>query len=271
MPGIIRHPAVAGRFYPSEPDELTECLDSFLHPVEPAIAALGCLVPHAGYVYSGSVAGAVFSRIEVPRRCIILCPNHTGRGAALAIMSEGAWQTPLGLLAVDTPLATALKLAFPALTEDWQAHLHEHAIEVELPFLQVRRSKDFTFVPIVLGTNEFEVLSGLGEAIAHVLAQQLDDVLLIASSDMNHYESDGITRVKDHHAIERILGFDAQGLFEVAEKEHISICGLGPTVSMITAARAMHASHADLAAYATSADVSGDYNRVVGYAGILVY
>jgi AmmeMemoRadiSam system protein B len=271
MPGIIRHPAVAGRFYPSEPDELLESLDSFLHSTQPAIAAIGCVVPHAGYVYSGGVAGAVFSRIEVPRRCIILCPNHTGRGAPLSIMSEGPWETPLGRVAIDSQLAATLKIAFPPLREDWQAHLDEHAIEVELPFLQVRRGKDLTFVPIVVGTGDFDVLAGLGEAIAHVLAQQLDHVLLIASSDMNHYESDAITRVKDHHAIERILHFDAQGLSEVAEKEHISMCGLGPTVSMITAAQAMHASHADLAAYATSADISGDYNRVVGYAGILVY
>jgi len=271
MPGIIRHPAVAGRFYPSEPDELIECLDSFLHPVEPAIAAIGCLVPHAGYIYSGSVAGAVFSRIAVPSHCLILCPNHTGRGTPLSIMSAGSWQTPLGLLAIDTALATALKLAFPALTEDWQAHLHEHAIEVELPFLQVRHGKDLVFVPIALGTTNFEILLALGEAIAHVLSAHHDPVLIIASSDMNHYESDAITRIKDHHAIERILALDAPGLFEIAAKENISMCGLGPTVSMITAARLLYATHADLAAYATSADVSGDYDRVVGYAGLFLH
>ncbi|MGA2695091.1 MAG: AmmeMemoRadiSam system protein B [Terriglobales bacterium] len=281
MPGIIRHPAVAGRFYPSEPGELLESLDSFLHPHEPSIRAIGCVVPHAGYVYSGAVAGAVFRRIEVPQRSIILCPNHTGRGTSLSIMSEGAWQTPLGLVAIDSQLAVALKQAFPLLKEDWQAHLHEHAIEVELPFLQVRWDQarqgqmggrtNLTFVPIVLGTIDFEVLTALGNALAQVVVGQRDHVLIIASSDMNHYESDEVTRVKDHRAIEKILALDTRGLFEVAEKEHITMCGLGPTVSMITAAQHLHATHADLAAYATSADISGDYRRVVGYAGILLH
>ncbi len=271
MPGIIRHPAVAGRFYPSEPDELLERLGSFLHSNEPSVRALGCVVPHAGYVYSGAVAGAVFSRLEVPRRCIILCPNHTGRGTPLSIMSAGAWQTPLGLIYIDSGLAAALKNAFPHLTEDWQAHLNEHAIEVELPFLQVRHGKDLTFVPIVLGTSDFEVLSGLGSAIAHVLATESDPILIIASSDMNHYESDEVTRIKDHRAIDKILALDGRGLFDVAKKEHISMCGLGPTVSMMTAVTQMHAARADLAAYATSAEISGDYSRVVGYAGILLY
>ncbi len=229
----------------------------------------GCVAPHAGYMYSGQVAGAVYSRLDLPQRCIVLCPNHTGKGQPLAIMSEGGWETPLGLASIDSDLADALKQRFPLLVEDSAAHRSEHAIEVQLPFLQARKP-DFTFVPIALGTGNFEILAALGEAIAEVLKAQLEPVLMIASSDMNHYESDTVTRVKDHKAIERILTLDARGLFDVVMKEKISMCGFGPTVVMLTSARRLGATHAELVQYATSGDISGDREMVVGYAGIIV-
>ena len=265
----IRPAAVAGRFYPSDPNVLRADVQSYLAPQQSATAALGCVVPHAGYIYSGHVAGAVFGRLDLPQHCILMCPNHTGMGQPLSIMSSGAWQTPLGAVPIDADLAERLKRCFSFLSEDEEAHRAEHAVEVELPFLQTLRS-DVQFVPIAIGTGRYEILEGLGNAIAEVLRTHNQSVLIIASSDMNHYENDAITRIKDHKAIDRILALDPKGLFEVVMKEEISMCGYGPTVAMLTAARELGATRAELMKYATSGDVSGDRNMVVGYAGVNV-
>ncbi len=270
---ILRRPAVAGRFYPDDPDDLRAEALAYLSQTsdtnQTPLRALGCLAPHAGYMYSGHVAGAVFARVEVPKRCIVMCPNHTGMGLALAIMSEGAWQTPLGQAAIDAELAAELKTRFPVLQEDSAAHRAEHAAEVELPFLMLRQP-ELKFVPIALGTGQFEVLEQLGKALADVITAQEDPVLIVASSDMNHYESDAVTRGKDHRAIERILSLDPRGLFDVVTQQNISMCGFGPAVAMLTAARQLGAKSAELVKYATSGDISGDREMVVGYAGVVV-
>lgn len=270
---VVRHPAVAGRFYPGDPGDLRAEVLTYLSPENstdaPAVRAVGCIAPHAGYMYSGHVAGAVFARIEIPRRCIVMCPNHTGMGRALAIMSRGKWETPLGEVPIDSALAEALMQQFPALEEDSAAHRGEHAAEVEIPFLQLRQP-DLTFVPIALGTGRFEILEQLGRATAQVIARESDPVLIVASSDMNHYEPDAVTRAKDQRAIERILTLDAPGLFDVVTEQNISMCGFGPTVAMITAARELGARSAELVKYATSGDVSGNRDMVVGYAGVVV-
>jgi MEMO1 family protein len=269
----LRHPAVAGRFYPRDPEDLRAEAQAYLsqapagHPA--SIRAIGCIAPHAGYMYSGQVAGAVFARMEIPKRCIVMCPNHTGMGRTLAILSEGAWETPLGEVPIAHDLAAALKQRFPALQEDFAAHRAEHAAEVELPFLQLRQP-EVSFVPIALGTGQFEALEQLGNALADIIAAQQDPVLTIASSDMNHYESDAVTRVKDHRALERILTLDPRGLYDVVTQQEISMCGFGPAVAMLTAARQLGAKSAELVKYATSGDVSGDRDRVVGYAGVVV-
>jgi AmmeMemoRadiSam system protein B len=271
MATTLRHPAVAGRFYPHDRASLRDEAGAYLTDVQSRgpIRVLGCIAPHAGYMYSGHVAGAVFARTEVPQCCIVLCPNHTGMGPALSIMSEGAWETPLGNVPIDTTLAASLKQRFPALQEDSAAHRAEHAAEVELPFLQLRQP-DLRFVPIALGTRQFATLTQLGHAIADVIAAQEQAVLIVASSDMNHYESDAVTRSKDHQAIERILVLDPEGLHDVVTQQDISMCGLGPAVTMLTAARRLGAKSAELVKYATSADVSGDREKVVGYAGVVV-
>lgn len=269
----IRQPAVAGRFYPLDPDDLRTEARGFLEQANLAgparLRALGCVAPHAGYMYSGHVAGALFGRMEIPERCIVLCPNHTGMGRALAIMSEGAWQTPLGVVPIDSEVACALKQNFPQLQEDAAAHRAEHAAEVELPFLQLRQA-NLKFVPIALGTAQFEPLEKLGHALAEVIAGQQDRILIVASSDMNHYEPDVVTRAKDHYAIERMLSLDPRGLYDVVTQQNISMCGFGPTVAMLTAARQLGAKSADLVKYATSGDVTGDRQMVVGYAGVVV-
>ncbi len=267
---MLRLPAVAGRFYPSDPAELTTLVhkyakaDSQTKPVR----IRACLVPHAGYVYSGHVAGAVFGRIALPKRILILGVRHYPRGEPAAILSSGAWRTPLGNAPIDETLAGALRKACPLIREDSVAHSPEHSLEVQLPFLQVL-APGFTFVPVALGTVRFEDLVIVGDALARVLETAKEDVLLLTTSDLNHYEDDSTTRVKDHKAIDQLLARDARGLYDVCRNEDISMCGLGPAVAMLTALNALGAKNSDLVKYATSADVSGDRHAVVGYAGMI--
>src|SRR5580658_5260538 len=244
-----RSPAVAGRFYPSDPDELRRDIDKFTAGPREKIKARACLVPHAGYMYSGGVAGKVYGALETPRRVLMLGPRHFPHGESLAILSDRPWRTLLG--------------------EDAVAHETEHALEVQLPFLQ-RLAGDFRFVPIVLGTERFDLFDRLGRAIAKVHSAQKEPFLILTSSDMNHYESDAITRVKDRIALDKIAALDPAGLHEVIRSKGISMCGYGPAVVMLTAMRELGAKRAEILAYATSAEISGDYDWTVGYAGAVV-
>jgi len=214
------------------------------------------------------VAGAVYARIAFPKKILILGVRHYPHGEKAAILSSGAWRTPLGDAPIDEPLAEALRAACPLLREDSVAHSSEHSLEVQLPFLQVLKP-GFTFVPAALGTVRFEDLVSVGEAIGRVLAASSEEILLLTTSDLNHYENDATTRVKDHKAIDHILGLDARGLYDICRNEAISMCGLGPTVAMLTALQSLGAARAELVRYGTSGDVSGDFNAVVGYAGML--
>ncbi len=267
---MLRLPAVSGKFYPSHPEELTALIRGYTENVAPREPARvrACLVPHAGYVYSGHVTGAVLGRIELPRKIVILGVRHYPRGEPAAILSSGAWRTPLGDAPIDEPLAVALRQACPLLREDSVAHSSEHSLEVQVPFLEML-SPGFTFVPVALGTVRFEFLTSVGEAIAQVLASWKEDVLLLTTSDLNHYEDDATTRIKDHKAIEQLLALDPCGLYDTCRSEEISMCGLGPAVAMLTALNALGAKNAELVKYATSADVSGDRDAVVGYAGMI--
>jgi hypothetical protein len=268
---MIRLPAVAGRFYPDDPARLRSTVDSFLAAsVRPQkIRARACLVPHAGYIYSGQVAADVYAQLEIPARVILLGPRHFPRGAALAILSEGGWQTPLGLAPIDRPLAEKIISACPLLREDAGAHSGEHSLEVQLPFLQ-RLAPKFAFVPIVIGPARWETLEALGRALAVVIAEEREPVLLIASSDMNHYESDTVTRGKDRKAIDPILALDPRKLFDAVREEKISMCGYAATVAVMIAARERGATHGELIRYATSGEVNGDMREVVGYAGMVI-
>ncbi len=267
---MLRLSAVAGRFYPSDPAELTALVHKYAKADSQAapVRIRACLVPHAGYVYSGHVAGAVFARIILPKRILILGVRHYPRGELAAILSSGAWRTPLGDAPIDEALAGALRKACPLLREDSVAHSAEHSLEVQLPFLQVLLP-GFTFVPVALGTVRFDDLVTVGEALARVLETANEDVLLLTTSDLNHYEDDATTRVKDHKAIDQLLARNARGLYDACRNEDISMCGLGPAVAMLTALNALGAKNSDLVKYATSADVSGDRDAVVGYAGMI--
>lgn len=266
---MLRLPAVSGRFYPSDPSELAAQVRGFAKAgsKEPAKTVLACLVPHAGYMYSGHVAGAVYGSIALPPKIIVLGVRHSPRGQPAAILTEGAWRTPLGDALIDSKLAVEIRQSCPLLREDAVAHSGEHSLEVQLPFLQVL-DPGFAFVPIALGTIHFESLVKIGEGIGLTLRESQERVLLLTTSDLNHYEDDQTTRRKDRLAIEQLLALDARGLYDVCSREDISMCGLGPAVAMLTALHTAGAKKAEVVKYATSADVSGDTATVVGYVGM---
>jgi AmmeMemoRadiSam system protein B len=267
---MLRLPAVAGQFYPNNPKALAATVAKYtdIENQQSKVKVRACLVPHAGYLYSGGVAGAVFARIALPRKILVIGVRHYPQGAPLAILSEGAWRTPLGDVPIDSALAIQLRKECPALREDTVAHSREHSLEVELPFLQVL-APGFSFVPVAIGTVRFDELVEMGEGIARALQNMSEEILIVTSSDMNHYEDDEITREKDRKAIDCMLQLNPKALYDVCRQEHISMCGLGPAVTMLTAIKLLGATTAELVRYATSGDISGNRDEVVGYAGMI--
>jgi MEMO1 family protein len=265
---MIRSPAVAGRFYPSDPRALAAEIDRYTSGNSERVAARACLVPHAGYMYSGHVAGAVYGALNIPPRCVLIGPRHFPYGAPMSISTEGSWATPFGEAPIDSALAAEIARACPRLREDAVSHETEHSLEVQIPFLQ-RLAPDFRFVPIVVVSDRYGPLEELGHGLAKVLAAQREPVLLTISSDLNHYESDGVTRRKDRKAIDRILEVDPSGLYDTVRNEEISMCGYAAAVIALVALNDLGAEEARLVRYATSGDVSGDRDEVVGYAGII--
>ncbi len=268
---MIRNPAVSGLFYPSEPEELLLFLQTHVRPAAETIEAKGIVVPHAGYAYSGEVAAAVYSAIRLPQRFLIIGPNHTGLGDPLAVVSDAGWATPLGTARIDSDLVSMLRTACPALHQSPSAHAREHSLEVQLPFLQYLLGGSFSFVPVCIGVGDRGTLIELGRTIGRLLAGLSDPVLIVASSDMNHFESAAITEAKDQIAIDRMLALDSSGLYDVVVRNDISMCGFGPAIVMLEAARLLGATRAKLIRHSHSGQVTADNQRVVGYAGLAVY
>jgi MEMO1 family protein len=260
---------VAGRFYPADADTLQDEVDTYLSLTgPPPVRAIGVVAPHAGYVYSGGVAGQVYARIQIPARVVILSPNHTGHGPPVAVVASGAFRVPGADVPIDEPLAAAILREVPGAVDDVRPHAREHAVEVHLPFLLARRT-DVRIVPIVLGSlNENEAVA-VGEGIARAVADA-HDVLVVASSDMSHYLPDDVTRERDKLAITPMLALDPRALYRAVTENEISMCGYLPATAMLSYARERNATQARLAAYATSGDAFGDRKSVVGYAGIIV-
>jgi AmmeMemoRadiSam system protein B len=231
-----REAAVAGRFYPADPVELRGELESYFHKPEVPLEAKAILVPHAGYMYSGAVAGEVFSAVRVPQRIILLGPNHTGRGASLALAPAGEWDMPLGSAWIDAEMNQSLKAGCPALQEDSAAHRGEHSLEVQLPFIQMLQP-DFRFSAICIRTIDYSALESLGHAMAQAIHSMKEAVLLVASSDMTHYESAKDASIQDHFAMDRILAVDPKGLYQTILKKDISMCGFAPAVAVLIACR----------------------------------
>ena len=266
---MVRQPAVAGQFYTSNPASLREELESFIGSPRRKENALGIIAPHAGYVYSGAVAGKVYGEVSIPRSVIVLGPNHHGLGERAALYPKGEWLTPLGTVPVDNRLSELIKKHSPLVQDDTTAHHYEHSLEVQIPFLQFVRP-DVTIVPICLGFADFPSCTALGNGIADAISEFDDKVLIVASSDMTHYESAAAAREKDEEALKEILEMKPEGLLRVCHDRGITMCGVIPATVMLVAALKLGARQARLLSYATSGDVTGDNRQVVAYAALTI-
>ncbi len=267
---MIRRPAVAGYFYPGDRDELIWWLREHMEDTPSRIyRAMGVLSPHAGYLYSGKIAAKVYGKIVIPDLAIIMGPNHTGLGPRASVMARGKWETPLGMVDIDEALAEQILSLAPILEEDHTAHLREHSVEVQLPFLQFMNPA-IKIVPMVFYPLRFSEVMEIARAIAQALKEKDERFVIVASSDMSHYLPSNIAREKDFKAIDEILKLDGQGLIDVVHREQISMCGYIPASIMVEASKLLGAKRAELVAYSHSGEVTGE-EPVVGYAGVVVY
>ena len=266
---MIRNPVVSGQFYPESPDQLRAMIEGFVDEKAAKADVIGLVSPHAGYIYSGPVAGAVISRIEFKDTFVIIGPNHTGMGKPLSIMTQGIWKTPLGEIEIDSELGKHILATSSHLQEDSAAHQFEHSIEVQIPFLQYFK-RDIRLVPIMLAYSSLAIYKEIGKELAKAIKDLNREVVVIASSDMTHYESQASAQRKDTQAIEAILDLNEDELFRRVDVLNISMCGYAPTISLISAAKELGATGAELVRYQTSGDSTGDYSAVVGYAGIII-
>lgn len=271
MPINLRKPAVAGQFYPAGAKDLKAMISSFADKSAQKSDVLGCILPHAGYIYSGKVAVCTVSRVKIKDTVVLLGPNHTGQGAVFSIMPQGIWQTPLGNIEIDNKLAGLFLNKSKYLEADSLAHLDEHSLEVELPILQYFKN-DFKIVPIAIRTDNLSELDAVGQELASVVIENnlRGSVMFIASSDLTHYEPQEDAEIKDALAIEAILGLDEQKLREKIQESEISMCGFAPVAILIKAAKLLGAKKGELIKYQTSGDASGDRSSVVGYVGITI-
>lgn len=266
---MIRQPAVAGQFYPGTERQLRNQLADLIPADVSRRKAVGVISPHAGYVYSGATAGRLLAGIEIPPVVVILGPNHRGSGYMAALSPDDGWQTPLGIVPVEKRLSSLIQQHQPAIQEDRTAHQLEHSLEVQVPFLQYLRP-DVTIVPLCLAFGDYNGCELVGRALAAAIKEFGEEVLILASSDMSHYESADAARQKDSLALERTLALDAHSLVEVCRSKSITMCGVIPAAVMLVAAKELGATRAELIEYTTSGAVTGDYRQVVAYAAVLV-
>ena len=265
---MVRQPAVSGTFYSDHPERLREELGAMV-PLCEASRAIGIIAPHAGYLYSGKVAGSVYGAVSVPDAVLVIGPNHTGVGAPAALSPPGEWLTPLGPVPVQSRLSGLILKHAPLVREDASAHRLEHSLEVQLPFLQYR-NPNVSIAALCLSLRDFGSIVSLGEGIARAVSEYAAEVLIVASSDMTHYESARAARVKDELALARVAALDPEALLKVCREKHITMCGVVPAAVMLVAAKALGATASRLVSYATSGEVNGDLQRVVGYAALTV-
>lgn len=268
----LRKPAVAGQFYPSSKQGLKNQIETLINKDAKKEDIIACVLPHAGYKYSGRVAAETVSQINIKDKIILLGPNHTGYGAQFSIMTSGIWQTPLGEVKIDSHLTEQLLTHSKYLEADELAHTYEHSIEVELPFLQYFKN-DFEIAPLVILSEDIGILKEIGREIANSinLSGIKSSVMLIASSDMTHYESQEQAQKKDQTAIKAILELNEDKLMQTIQRLNISMCGYAPVIVMLSCAKLLGASQARLVKYQTSGDITGERDSVVGYAGIIIY
>ncbi len=277
----VRKPAQAGTFYADTQESLTEQLEKcFTHKLGPGrlpsarrgdAEIIGLICPHAGYEYSGPIAAHAYSTVandRIPDIFVILGPNHTGIGSLLALMKEGTWQTPLGNVQVDTETAMRIQQSSNIIDVDDTAHLHEHSIEVQLPFLQYVYGSTFKFVPITFTIQDLESSQLVGQAIAEALKGK--NALVIASTDLTHYEPQESAQKQDREVLEALKDLDETRFYSKIESNHVSVCGYGPVVALVTAAKLLGATKGQILSYQTSGDITGEYSSVVGYSSVAI-
>jgi len=274
----VRRPCQAGAFYAGTHESLKKQVEQcFLHELGPRkipeVAetgprqVVGLICPHAGYMFSGPIAAHAYYELAIdgkPDVVVLLGPNHTGYGSALAVMNEGIWRTPLGDVEVDSAVANQIVQVSGIVDVDDSAHSMEHSIEVQLPFLQYLYDSKFKIVPICFLMQDLSSAREVGKAVGKVLAGK--NAVVIASSDMTHYEPQERAERKDRMALEAVEAMDEAKFYSTVETQNITACGYGPIAALITASKSLGAKEAKLLCYKTSGDIVGDYSSVVGYA-----
>jgi hypothetical protein len=266
---MIRQAVYAGSWYPGNPDAMNRSLDEYIAeaPVDPG-HAFGIIAPHAGWIYSGRVAGAVYGCVNIPATAVVLSPNHTGQGSPRSVWPVGEWRIPGTSLEVDMELADLVR-EHAGLESDTSAHMREHSLEIQLPFL-ARRRPGVRIVPVCLGQLSYGDVEAIGNGIGKAVALCGREVLIVASTDMSHHISAQRAGKLDRMAIERMEEFDPKGLFDTVRKHGITMCGVIPTAVALVAARKIGASGVKLVRYSHSGEVTGDHREVVGYAGLVI-
>src|SRR5574337_772024 len=266
---MIRQPAVAGSFYSRYAVQLKSDIEGFVIKDGKKQAVLGIVSPHAGYMYSGRVAGNLYSRIKIPNTVVILAPNHTGYGVPYSIWPGGSWRTPLGDVKVDEEVVDELVRVCDLVEKDRESHLYEHAAEVQIPFIQYFNPHS-KIIAMVISARNIADLKNIGKNLSQVLRKLRPDALVVASSDMTHHESQASANRKDKIAIDEVLALNEDSLYSKVHDMHITMCGIYPTVTMLACSKKRGAKEAELVRYETSGDITGDYDQVVGYAGIMI-
>lgn len=276
----VRRPTQAGAFYESDAEALkTQIANCFLQELGPnkhlkvnktgSRKIVGLVCPHAGYMFSGAVAAKAYYELAQdgkPDTAVILGPNHTGYGSALALMNEGVWRTPLGDVEIDSAIANQIVHETRLVDIDDVAHRFEHSIEVQLPFLQYLYGSEFKFVPVCFQMQDLSSAVEVGKALTKVLASK--NAVIIASSDMTHYEPQRNAASKDLMALKAVEAMDEKRFYSIIQTENVTACGYGPIATVITAAKGLGVKEAKLLCYKSSGDITGDYSSVVGYAAV---
>ncbi len=266
---MIREPVVSGQFYPAGKKELSEIINSLAPPETSKISAKGIILPHAGYIYSGRVTATTVSKVLARKRLIILGNNHTGFGPDFGLWDKGSWLTPLGKIDIDEELAKLILSKGELITEDFLAHKAEHSIEVQLPILS-QLFGDFKFVPIACGISKLEKYTQAASQIYEAIKAIKNEILLVASTDLTHYEPEATARRKDREVIEAIVNLDEQSLIRKVNSQNITMCGVAPVAVLISCLKKLGAKKSQVALYQTSADTTGDFSSVVGYVGMII-
>ncbi|MFW5731342.1 MAG: AmmeMemoRadiSam system protein B [Desulfonatronovibrionaceae bacterium] len=263
-----RQPVVAGQFYPGQPEALKKKVVHYMQGMQGEQRTLLAMVPHAGYIFSGRVAGKTLAAANLADRMILLGPNHTGRGSRIAVWPDGRWHVPGASIQVDTDLS-AILTSIPGFEADYQAHLQEHSLEVVMPFVSAIKD-NCSMVPVAVSHADPQGLMEAGQSLGREIKSRNLDISLIVSSDMSHYISHEQAKKIDSLALERILALDPAGLYRTVREYNISMCGVLPMVLGLSCALELGARNSEMTVYATSGEVNNDYSQVVGYAGILV-